>query len=213
MFEKYKHIIWDWNGTLFDDVNFSVELINGLLAKYGLETISREHYSEIFQFPVKNYYAAAGFDFEKVSFEKVGKEWIAGYEKRKLEYGIYPGSAELLERISRLGIGQSILSAYSQHTLEEIVEHCGLTKYFAHLYGLNTIYAPSKVDLGKKLMNELGHKKGETLLIGDTEHDYDVATEIGADCILIANGHQSKSKLTKIGVPVYDELNKILQEF
>ena len=66
MFEKYKHIIWDWNGTLFDDVNFSVELINGLLAKYGLETISREHYSEIFQFPVKNYYAAAGFDFEKV---------------------------------------------------------------------------------------------------------------------------------------------------
>jgi phosphoglycolate phosphatase len=213
MFENYKHIIWDWNGTLFNDVHFSVELINGLLDKYDLKTISYEHYRDIFQFPVKNYYAAAGFDFSKLSFEIIGKEWIDGYEVRKLECSVYPGAEELLKKISELGIGQSILSAYSQHTLEEIVEHCGLTKYFTHLYGLNTIYAPSKVDLGKKLMNELGHKKGETLLIGDTEHDYDVSQEIGADCILISNGHQSINTLKKLGVPVYEDIDKILKEF
>jgi phosphoglycolate phosphatase len=212
MFEKYKHIVWDWNGTLFDDVNLSVELVNGLLVKYGLKTISYELYRDIFQFPVKNYYAAAGFDFEKLSFEVIGKEWIDGYEERKLECGNYPGAAQLLEKISNLGIGQSILSAYSQHTLEEIVEHCGLTKHFTHLYGLDTIYAPSKVDLGKKLMNELGHKKGETLLLGDTEHDYDVSVEIGADCALIASGHQSRSTLEIIGVPVYEDLNEILSK-
>lgn len=212
MFENYKHIIWDWNGTLFNDVSFSVELINGLLVKYNLPVISFEHYRDIFQFPVKKYYEAAGFDFTKFSFEVIGREWIEGYEERKLEYGIYPGADVLLDKISKLGLGQSILSAYSQHTLEEIVEHCGLTKYFTHLYGLDTIYAPSKVDLGKRLMAELGHKKGETLLIGDTQHDYDVSVEIEADCVLIANGHQSRKVLEKIGVPVFEDIKEVLSK-
>lgn len=210
MIEKYKHIIWDWNGTIFDDTDLAVELINNLLAKRMLPLLTLEKYKEIFQFPVKNYYAAAGVDFSKESFEVVGKEWMDNYERRKYECGLHDGAVDILEKISSLGIGQSILSAYSQNTLEELVEHYGLSKYFTHLYGLNTIYAPSKVELGKKLMKTLGNGKGETLMIGDTEHDFDVANEMGADCILIANGHQSKEKLEKLGAKVFENLKALL---
>jgi phosphoglycolate phosphatase len=199
MIEKYKHIIWDWNGTIFNDAGLCLELINELLSKRNLPVLTLEEYRNVFTFPIKDYYSLAGFDFTKESFEKVGMEWMNEYERRKYECSLHDGTIEVFDKISSLGIGQSILSAYSQNMLEELVEHYELTKYFVHLYGLDNIYAESKVKLGKDLMIKLGNGKGETLLIGDTEHDYDVAFEIGADCVLIANGHQSSEKLAKYG--------------
>lgn len=210
MIENYKHIIWDWNGTIIDDVDLCVELINWLLKGKNLKMITKEEYKNIFTIPVKNYYAALGFDFEKESFEVIGKRWMDEYERRKFECTVYDGVVDVMEKINKLGIGQSILSAYSQHTLEEMVAHFGLTKYFSHIVGLDNIYAAGKLHLGKNLMKRLGNGKGETLLIGDTEHDYEVATEIGADCVLSSNGHQSEEKLKVIDVLVIDDLRQLL---
>ena len=210
MIKKYKHIIWDWNGTIINDLDLCVELINELLAARGFKTLTFESYREVFTIPVKNYYEKLGFDFSKESFEVIGKEWMDEYERRKFECGLYEGISDVLEKINQFGIGQSILSAYSQHTLDEMVEHYGLTNYFTHIVGLDNIYAASKLHLGKDLMKRLGNGKGETLLIGDTEHDYEVATEIGADCVLIANGHQSREKLEKLGAVVLPNLNPLI---
>ena len=212
MISNYKHIIWDWNGTLFNDVDVCVSIVNSLLSKRNLPILSHEKYKDIFTFPVKDYYVTAGFDFEKESFELVGKEWIAEYERRKYECGLSNSALPLLEKISSMKIDQSILSAYSQHTLVEVVESCGLTKYFSHLVGLDNIYASSKVKLGKELMIKLELNNGEALLIGDTTHDYEVATEIGADCILVASGHQNHKNLEQCGVPVFDSIQELLEK-
>ena len=195
MIEKYKHIIWDWNGTIFNDVVLGVDIINKLLKERKLNLLTIDLYKDVFTIPVKDYYASLGFDFSKESFEVVGKHWIDEYERRKFECRLYEGVVDLMEKINKIGIGQSILSAYSQHTLEEMVDHHDLRKYLEHIVGLDNIYAASKLHLGIELMERLGNGKGETLVIGDTIHDYEVAMEIGADCVLIASGHQSKNKL------------------
>jgi phosphoglycolate phosphatase len=208
--KKYKHVIWDWNGTILDDVELCVKMVNRLKAARGQAPITAEKYRAIFGFPVEDYYRAAGFDFSKESFEKVGREWMDGYEKEKYTCGLRAGVTEALDSISASGTGQSVLSAYSQGFLAEAVEHYGLSKYFTRLCGLDTIYAPSKVALGKKLMAELGHGKGETLLIGDTEHDLETARAIGADCVLLAGGHQSREKLAGSGTPVLGGIKELL---
>ncbi|MDQ7816157.1 MAG: HAD family hydrolase [Melioribacteraceae bacterium] len=210
MIEKYKHIIWDWNGTILNDVELCVDLINWLLYSRELPTVDISKYREVFTIPVKNYYEKLGFDFEKESFEKLGRIWMDEYERRKFECNLFDGVDDLLSKINKFGIGQSILSAYSQHTLDELVEHYGLRNYFMHVVGLDNIYAASKLHLGKELMNRLGNGRGETLLIGDTVHDFEVATEIGADCVLIANGHQSKDVLLECGVLVCDSITELL---
>ncbi|MDH7606093.1 MAG: HAD hydrolase-like protein, partial [Melioribacter sp.] len=115
-----------------------------------------------------------------------------------------------LEKINGIGIEQSILSAYSLHTLEEMINYFNLRKYFKYIVGLDNIYAASKLHLGIDLMKKLGNGKGETLLIGDTLHDYEVASEIGADCILVANGHQSKNILLVSGTKVIDNILELL---
>jgi phosphoglycolate phosphatase len=210
MIKKYKHIIWDWNGTIFNDVLLGIEIINDMLKERGQTLLTVESYRDTFIIPVKDYYAKIGFNFSKEPFELVGKMWMDEYERRKFEYKLYDGIVEVLEKIHILGIGQSILSAYSQHTLDEMIDHFDLRKYFTHVVGLDNIYAASKLHLGKNLMQRLGNGKGEAVIIGDTEHDYEVAMEIGADSILIANGHQSKEKLEVLGVPVLNDVRELL---
>ncbi len=210
MIEKYKHVIWDWNGTIFNDVNLSVDIINGMLKERGIKPLTVESYRDHFTIPVKDYYVKVGFDFSRESFAVVGKIWMDEYERRKFECGLHEGILGTLRRINDLEIGQSILSAYTQHTLDEMVDHYDLRKYFSHVVGLDNIYAESKLHLGKNLMKRLGNGKGETVVIGDTEHDYDVAMEIGADSILVASGHQSRTKLETLGVTVLDDISKLL---
>jgi phosphoglycolate phosphatase len=204
-----KHVIWDWNGTLFDDVELCLDIINSVLTKRNLKTLTLEKYREIFTFPVQDYYEKAGLDFSKYSFEILGREWMDEYEARKNTCGLHLGAEEALKQISQKGIGQSILSAYSQNTLEEIVKNFGIDNYFLHMVGLDHIYATSKIENGKELMKRLGNGKGETLFIGDTVHDFEVANEIGAECILISGGHQEKQKLEECGVMVYESLTNI----
>lgn len=210
MINNYKHVIWDWNGTIFNDLMLGIDIINKMLKERGLNLLNVDVYKDIFTIPVKDYYARIGFDFSKESFEIVGKCWMDEYERRKFECGLYEGVVVLMEKIQKLGIGQSILSAYSQHTLEEMVDHFNLRKYFEHVVGLDNIYATSKLHLGKDLMKRLGNGKGETLVIGDTIHDYEVATEIGADCVLVANGHQSRKELLRVTTKVVDSINELL---
>ena len=50
----------------------------------------------------------------------------------------------------------------------------------------------------------------ELLLIGDTEHDFEVASGLGCSCILISKGHQSHELLKSTGAMVLDDLSQLL---
>jgi phosphoglycolate phosphatase len=212
MMNKYKHVIWDWNGTVLDDLDLCVDVANNLFSKKNIPTLTVDKYKSIFTIPVKNYYIAAGFDFEKESFEIVGKEWMDEYEARKYECSLHNGLLESMGKIQSKGIQQSLLSAYKQDRLNDMVEKFNLSKYLTHIVGLDNIYAAGKLHLGKKLMERLGNEHGETLMIGDTVHDYEVAKEIGSDCVLIASGHQNYDILSETGAKVYDSLEEFNRE-
>ncbi|OGU27585.1 MAG: phosphatase [Ignavibacteria bacterium GWA2_35_9] len=206
MLSNYKHIIWDWNGTLLNDVGLCVDIVNNILVKKNLNPLSIIEYKNIFTFPIRNYYERAGFDFSQYTFEEVGLEWMYEYERRRLECMLHSGVTETLMLLKENRIGQSILSAYPHNTLLEIIAHFSLNDFFTHIVGLDNIYATSKVELGKALMKKISNGNGKVLLVGDTEHDCEVAEEIGTDCVLIADGHQSKQKLLACNVPVFDSL-------
>jgi phosphoglycolate phosphatase len=206
MINNYKHVIWDWNGTLLNDVDLCIDIINGILVKRKLQALSPDDYKRIFTFPVKDYYTSAGLDFTLDTFEVLGSEWMVEYEKRRDESCLYDGVNDILSYITNCGIKQSVLSAYMQNTLEDIINLMGLSDYFTHISGLDHIYAHGKIETGKALIKKIGLTKSEVVLIGDTIHDFEVASEIGAECILIASGHQSRERLLTCGVPVLDSI-------
>lgn len=203
---RYRHVIWDWNGTLLDDVDLCIELMNGLLKPRGLATLDRARHHETFGFPVRDYYRRLGFDEGRDPFERLGAEFISGYDQRRWECRLYQGAETLLAAIVAAGMTQSILSAYRQETLREIVQHFGLDRYFVRLTGLDNIYAHSKTELGRAWVQELGLPKESVVLVGDTLHDWDVAQALGVACILVDCGHHSPAQLRTRGSHVVSDL-------
>ena len=207
---RYRHVIWDWNGTLLDDVAYSVAIVNGLLARNRLPVMDLARYREIFDFPVRAYYARAGFDLSgEGAFERLGREWMDAYEAQRLTCHLHLGARELLADLHARDLTQSILSAYPRVSLEGIVSHFGLARYFVRLLGLEDIYAHSKLELGRRWLGELGVPRSQVLLVGDTLHDLDVAQALGIDCVLVAHGHQSAPRLRRRSRQVYAGFNDL----
>jgi phosphoglycolate phosphatase len=209
--KNYNHIIWDWNGTLFNDVELCAGIMNMLLTQESLPNISIQKYKSIFTFPVIDYYKIAGHTFEKTSFEVLGKQFMDEYEVRKNNCKLFPGVSRLLAEIKSKNIQQHLLSAYEQNNLNNILEHFGIINYFQFIVGLDNIYAGGKSHLAQDLAMKIrsNGSTGNILLIGDTIHDYEVAKEIDSDCILLSHGHQDEERLLQIGIPVVKDIKEL----
>lgn len=123
---KKKHVVWDWNGTLLNDVDHAVRTMNTLLEGHGLAPISKSHYREIFDFPVRKYYDRLGFDYSVESFERLCHRFV---DQFMAEMHILPfmGNMEsVLRELARSKVKQSILSATDQLNLEKMVGHFGV---------------------------------------------------------------------------------------
>jgi len=82
MLQKYRHVIWDWNGTLLDDARLCVEIVNEMLCARGKQAITHGRYMEELVFPVKHFYERIGFDFSVEPFESLARDYIGRYEQR-----------------------------------------------------------------------------------------------------------------------------------
>lgn len=206
----YKHIMWDWNGTLLNDVDIVIKVMNKLLKKRQLPNISKKYYKNVFTFPVKKYYQKLGFDFEKESFDDVSEEYITELIKYNAENKLYIEAKKVLEKIDKNGINQSILSASQQDILKEQIKYLGIYDYFQSIVGLNNYYAESKIINGKNALLKMNLNPEQVLFVGDTIHDYEVSQELGCDCLLVSNGHQSYERLKTLNTKVIKSLDKVL---
>jgi phosphoglycolate phosphatase len=209
---RYRHIVWDWNGTLLDDVGLAVEVMNGMLGRRGMPLLTTASYREVFDFPVRDYYVRLGFDFAAESWDAVASEFIAGYNARWRECRLQEGAQAALERVAAAEVGQSLLSATHQEMLEAHIAHYGVAERFDQSLGVSNYNAQGKEAHGRRWMAERAFDPSSVLLIGDTVHDRVVAREMGADCVLVAHGHQPRAKLERCGVPVYGSLGELLDE-
>ena len=202
-------IIWDWNGTLLNDLNFCVSTINRLLKKRNLTLQNRNSYKEVFSFPVKDYYKAIGFDFEQEEFAIPAKEFINLYNSGVGNCELHKSTIDILTYFKKKNIRQFVLSAMKQNMLEQTIKHNNIQNYFESVFGLDDHFAVSKIERGEQLISEFKIDKNKAIIIGDTIHDFEVAEKLGVKCILVANGHQSAKRLKSTGTKVVSELNDV----
>jgi phosphoglycolate phosphatase len=206
---NFKQIIWDWNGTLWDDTWLCVEINNHMLERRGLPLITIDTYRARLCFPVTDYYCQIGFDYETDPYPRLAEEFIEEYTRRRFECELQPQARELIEFFQTLELPQVVLSAYQHDTLIEAVKHFQLLELFDDVIGLNDIYAHGKVENGKQYIAGLDADPSDVLFIGDTIHDFEVAEAMGVQCVLVANGHNSRERLEACGVPVLDSLTEL----
>ncbi len=200
-----QHVIWDWNGTLLDDVSACVLSLNHILAQRGLRYMTAEDYQSEFDFPVKSFYTRLGLDFEREDWDALAREYYDLYDSYSVDTPLRKGIVETLNHISSLGIKMSVLSACEKNILAHMLSQRGINSYFQQVSGLHNLYAESKVDIGKELISKFQVPSTNIILVGDTTHDFEVARELNCRCILVAGGHQSSNRLEACGCPLVAE--------
>ena len=195
-----KRLIWDWNGTLLDDVAAAVGALNRMLVKRGARPITIEHYRRRFGFPVRPFYAELGVDLAKWDWDEICED----FHNFVLEepQAVRPDARAALELAASLGFRQSILSALRQDKLEAALAANGFLDFFDRIFGVDNLDGASKLDRGRELMASLGPAADTPVFIGDTLHDAEVARELGGRCVLVSCGHQMPDRLAAAGCPV-----------
>ena len=206
---EFKHIIWDWNGTLWDDTWLCVEINNHMLERRGLPSITIDTYRDKLCFPVDQYYCQLGFDYATDPYKMLAEEFIEEYTRRRFECALQGGARELIQSLHERNVPQAVLSAYQHDTLLQAVDYFELTSYFTDIIGLDDIYAAGKVENGRKYIAGLDLAPDQILFIGDTIHDFEVAQAMGVNCLLMANGHNSHRRLEGCGVPVCETFSEV----
>jgi phosphoglycolate phosphatase len=205
----YSYILWDFNGTLLNDVQAAIASENVLLARRNMPLIqSVDGYRETFCFPVIEYYKKLGHDFEKESYDALAHEWVEQYLAFAKDAPLNEGVLEALVFFRAGGKKQLIVSATERTMLIGQLSMLGILGYFDDVLGLGDIYGGSKAEIALEWAKSARPERA--LLIGDTQHDFEVAQTIGADCVLIACGHQDRKRLELCGVPVVDGIEEVL---
>lgn len=204
-------IIWDWNGTLLDDVDVCVKAMNKLLDARGLPALNKDIYRDVFRFPVQDYYREIGFNFEQEAFEIPALEFMQHYQDLVHEAGLFSGVHETLMLLKAKGVRQFVLSAMEQKLLNQLLQKHQLTSYFEYVQGIEDHFANGKMMAAQKLNEKIAGSSA--ILIGDSLHDAEVGTEYGYKTVLFSGGHFSDKRLKQSGLEVLENfsvLNKFL---
>ena len=208
---KYKHIIWDWNGTLLDDCDLCLQSFNISLKKRDLSQITKKKYRESFTFPVSEVYEKVGFNFVLEPYEVVSNEFVNFYEEHFYKVKLHTRDEECLSKVLSNQVSQSILSAGKQDLLDNWIKRYNLQSYFSNIFGVEDQYALGKIKQGISLKKILPYNDHEIVLVGDTKHDSEVAESMNIDCVLVDHGHVNKKRLKSTGRFVASSLNEVLK--
>ena len=205
---KYNTIVWDWNGTLLDDVYICMECVNDMLRRRNMKILDLDTYKSYVDTPIIKAYEHI-FDLSVVTFDIIVKEFYESYGRYKENAHLIKGAEKVLSYFKSQGCRQSIITAANTQTVQRQLEDFGISVYFDNVLGASDFQGGSKLDRATMYAHCTHKSQDRILAIGDTTHDSEMADAIGADCILFSGGHQDRMRLENTGRPVVNSLMEI----
>lgn len=200
-------VCWDWNGTLLDDVDVALAAMNTVLRQRGLAEISdQEAYRAVFGFPIRGFYARLGVD--AADFLEAADEYLALFAAGVGSASLQPEARETLAAIDVLGIEQVLISATPEATLERQLAPHSLHRHFAHVHGITDVYAASKEHVVTAWLEDSGHDPRRVMMVGDTNHDEEIAEALQVRFLRFGSGHQDPPLHRRH--PVIDRLDEVV---
>ncbi|MFC9595998.1 HAD family hydrolase [Streptomyces sp. NPDC056944] len=202
-----KHLVWDWNGTLLDDIGAVIGATNAAFAELGLASITLERYRDLYTVPVPKFYERL------MGRLPTDEEWTVmdgafhrHYWERAESCGLTTGAAELLAARQQSGLTQSLLSLAPHAELIPLVRRHGIAERFVRMDGRVDASTDGKSGHMVRHLAALGVPAERVVVIGDAADDAVAAAHVGARAVLYTGGSHSRASLSRVGVPVVDSL-------
>lgn len=206
-----RHVVWDWNGTLFDDFGQVVAAVNHGLEGLGVGPITATDYRDHYTRPVKGFYEALlGRKVTDEEWASIDRRFHDAYRRRVGSARLAVGARMVLDRVAREGATQSLLSMYPHSDLLPLVERWELGGWFVVVQGLQGRAGDRKASHLAVHLQRLDLDPGRVLVVGDALDDAEAAAAVGARCILYDSGSHHRSHLHEAGVPVVESLLEVV---
>jgi phosphoglycolate phosphatase-like HAD superfamily hydrolase len=200
-----KHLVWDWNGTLLDDLKLVVDATNVCLATVGGPVITADDHRRDFRRPILDYYAhVLERPVDEVEFQLLDDAFHDAYRLGMAHAQLAP---DALDAMAKWGGTQSLLSMFFHDELLIEVERHGLHARLVRIDGLpGTVGGHRKVTYLQRHLEALRLDPADVVLVGDSVDDGEAALEVGAACVLYAGGFTDTALLKATGLPVASTL-------
>lgn len=211
-----RHVVWDWNGTLLDDLDLVVESVNAALAGHGAPEIDAATYTAHYTRPVRRFYEVLlERPIRDEEWDEIDDVFHHHYDRVVHQRATLAADAtDALDAVDDLGLGQSLLSMYRHEPLVALVDRLDLRHRFAHVQGLTGPGGGAKEPHLRRHLGALGatgEDPSRVLVVGDALDDARAAAAVGASCVLVDSGSHPRAELEAAGVPVVESLLDALE--
>ena len=204
------HIVWDWNGTLFDDGDALVLATIEAFSETGLPEVTRERYQAHFTRPISEFYdKLAGKTLTPTEQAAVDEHFQRSYARHLATATVHPDAVCALTAWRDAGRGQSLLSMYPHERLLELAQLREIADFFVLVDGIRDDESPRKEPHLRRHLAALRSEPGRTVVVGDNVDDVHAARACRVHCVLYNPGEAaltSQSRVRELGVPVVREL-------
>ncbi|MGH8873177.1 MAG: HAD family hydrolase [Acidimicrobiia bacterium] len=205
------HIVWDWNGTLLDDLDIVIEALNVGTARFGVGPIDHDDYRDHFTRPVRGFYESLfSRPVSDTEWAQLNESFHVEYYARVERAPMTVGARQAIDRISEMGWTQSLLSMSIHDRLLDNVSSHGIADRFISIAGLRSSTGGLKARHLDAHLASLGKDPDGVLLIGDTPDDAAAARGAGAGIILYDGGSHHVHALQALGAPVAHSLDQAI---
>ncbi|GGK64599.1 phosphatase [Sphaerisporangium melleum] len=203
-----KHIIWDWNGTLFHDIDAVVGATNAIFKPYGLAALDNEGFRAAYTRPIwVAYERMLGRPLREGEWEDLDQAFHDHYHELMHACALAEGALDCLRTWGESGRTQSLLSMWAHDRLVRKAAELSIDRYFARIDGLsNGAPGGSKAEHMVAHIESLDVRPSQVLVIGDSIDDAHAAQHVGAMAVLYTGGMTSRADLAASGFPVVDDL-------
>jgi phosphoglycolate phosphatase len=203
-------VVFDIDGTLLDSAPGIVAGFQHALRSVGFEPPDEAALRSDLGPPVGNIFTALGLP--EADLERA----VGAYRQFYLSEGLqqsrpYDGVLEVLDRLRDAGTVLATATAKRTNIAQAIIEHHGLTHYFAVVNGTDDVRSTKTATLGYTLELLGQPATAHVTMVGDRYSDVTAAQECGVAPIAVTWGYGSEQELSATGAPLVGDPAQLLE--
>jgi phosphoglycolate phosphatase-like HAD superfamily hydrolase/ADP-ribose pyrophosphatase YjhB (NUDIX family) len=203
----FRNLIFDWSGTLVDDLGPVIEATNTVFERYNLPPFDRDNFRRQFRLPYSEFYAEFLPDIPLAELET---HFRPAFNAAKTPVTILPHAREKLEWCTQHGIRAFVLTSMDTQAFERQMDDFELRHHFEATYS----GIIDKRDMIHRIIEQHWLKPHETAFVGDMTHDVETARHGGLSSIAVLTGYQHPEVLAAVRpdlmVPDLEVLRKLM---
>ncbi len=197
--KRYPLIVFDWDGTLMDSTAAIVHAIQAASRDLGLPEPPERQARHVIGLGLVEALGTAVPELQPERYPEMVERYRHHFLSRDHELVLFEGIAAMVEELAEDGYQLAVATGKSRLGLDRALRHSGLGRFIQASRCADECHSKPHPQMLEELMAEFGAQPEETLMIGDTSHDLQLARNAGVDALGVTYGAHPGTHLNEYG--------------